>query len=342
MTSRAFLSLLLLGAASYSSLRAEPAASPNAGKRIVPGKIWLDTTGAVINAHGGGILFHDGLYYWFGEHKIAGPGGNSAQVGVHCYSSANLVDWKDEGIALAVQDQGEIERGGIIERPKVIYNAATGKFVMWFHLEFKGEGYKTARSGVAVADKVTGPYEYQGSFRPDDSMARDQTLFVDDDGKAYVLYASEENRTLHISQLTDDYLKPTGNFARVFVDRYMEAPAICKRDGVYYLIASGCSGWNPNAARSAKAESILGPWTETGNPCIGVNPANNMGPEKTFGCQSTFILSVQGKKDAYIVMFDLWKPENPINGRYVWLPAEFTEEGIKVQWRNDWDLSVFP
>ena len=30
-------------------------------------------------------------------------------------------------------------------------------------------------------------------------------LFVDDDGIAYHIYSSEENSTLHISQLTDDY-----------------------------------------------------------------------------------------------------------------------------------------
>lgn len=53
---------------------------------------------------------------------------------------------------------------------------------MWMHLEFrKGPtakstdiadilnekpDYSTARAGVAVADKITGPYKYIGSFRP--------------------------------------------------------------------------------------------------------------------------------------------------------------------------------
>jgi len=35
-------------------------------------------------------------------------------------------------------------------------------------------------------------------------MAREMTLFVDDDGKAYHIYSSEENSTTHISLLTDD------------------------------------------------------------------------------------------------------------------------------------------
>ena len=268
-------------------------------KTIKSDEIWLDNNGVHINAHGGGMLFYDGKYYWFGEHKIEGEKGNKAWVGVHCYSSKNLVDWKDEGIALEVitnNPEHEITEGCVLERPKVIYNSASKKFVMWFHLELKGQGYDAARSGVAVSDKVTGPFEFVKSFRPnagrwplnvkeihkqpiaDDvlekycggkgclpghpdsvnilgrdfeggQMARDQNLFVDDDGTAYHIYSSEENSTLHISKLTDDYLSDSGDFIRVFSDRYMEAPAIFKNKNKYFLIASDCTGWAPNAAR---------------------------------------------------------------------------------------------
>jgi hypothetical protein len=41
-------------------------------------------------------------------------------------------------------------------------------------------------------------------------MARDMTLFVDDDGTAYQFFASESNQTIHVSQLSDDYLRPAG------------------------------------------------------------------------------------------------------------------------------------
>ena len=107
--------------------------------------------------------------------KIEGEAGNAAHVGVHVYSSRDLYNWKDEGIALKVVDatpsshrgdgggaatQSPITRGCILERPKVIFNPRTSKFVMWFHLEPKDAGYAGALSGVAVADKVTGPFRF--------------------------------------------------------------------------------------------------------------------------------------------------------------------------------------
>jgi len=350
--------------------------------KFCPGAIWPDTRGVHINAHGGGILYHDRTYYWFGEHKIDGRAGNKAMVGVHCYASHDLYNWEDMGIALPVSDDAEsdITRGCVLERPKVIYNAATGKFVMWFHLELKGQGYKAARSGVAVSDSVAGPYTFLGSFRPNagvwpdnaipdekvvpepgavegefsggprdvvdrlnilgrdfpgGQMARDMTLFVDDDGLAYHLYASEENSTLQISLLTEDYLAPAGQYVHVFRKRYMEAPAICKREGTYYFIGSDCTGWAPNAARSAVADSVWGPWTELGNPCVGE------GSEITFGGQSTYLLPVAGQDDAYIAMFDLWRPKNAIDGRYLWLPMRFKDGRFELQNVAEWDLSFF-
>jgi len=100
-------------------------------KGIASGKVWRDTDGNVINAHGGGILFHEGKYYWFGEHRPAS--GFVTEKGINCYSSTDLYNWKSEGIALAVSEEEghDIEKGCIMERPKVIYNAKTGKFVMW-------------------------------------------------------------------------------------------------------------------------------------------------------------------------------------------------------------------
>jgi beta-xylosidase len=161
-------------------------------------------------------------------------------------------------------------------------------------------------------------------------MARDMNLFVDDDGTAYHIYSSEENSTLHISKLTEDYLSYSGQYMRVFSGRYMEGATLFKRNGRYYIIASDCTGWAPNAARSAVADQIFGKWTELGNPCTGKDS------ELTFHSQSTFVLPVQGKKDSFIFMGDRWTPDNPIDGRYIWLPITFEDNKPVIQWYDKW------
>ena len=330
-----------------------------------PGRLWLDNNHTHINAHGGGILFFNDTYYWFGEHKTSGSSGNTALVGFHCYSSKDLYNWKDEGIALEASHDpnSPIVQGCIMERPKVVYNKKTEKFVMWFHHELKGKGYNTARCAVAVSDNVTGPYAFVKSIRPDANTwpanitegqkqdkslqfvtgystgqdSRDMTIFVDDDGTAYHIYSSEDNRTTHISQLSPDYFNHSGKYIRVFIDRYMEAHTLFKNNGKYYFIASGCTGWSPNAARSAVADSIWGPWKELGNPCRGSQQQN----EITFESQSTFVLPIHSKPGCFIFLADRWNPSNPVDGRYIWLPIEWEDEKPVIKWHDHWDLSFF-
>ena len=98
-------------------------------------------------------------------------------------------------------------------------------------------------------------------------MSRDMTLYVDDDEIAYHIYSSEENLTLQIAELTDDYQGHSGKYVRLFPGGHNEAPAIFKKDGTYWMITSGCTGWDPNVAELAVADSIMGQWTTIGNPC---------------------------------------------------------------------------
>ena len=208
-------------------------------------------------------------------------------TGVGCYSSKDLLNWKFEGIVLpAVKDDPnhDLHPSKVLERPKVVYNKKTGKFVMWAHVE--SADYSKACAGVAVSDSPVGPFVYQGSFRPNNAMSRDQTVFVDDDGRAYQFYSSENNETMYISLLTDDYLKPSGRFTRNFVKESREAPAVFKYNGKYYMLSSGCTGWDPNIAEIAVADSIMGTWKTIGNPCTGPDA------DKTFYAQSTYVQPV--------------------------------------------------
>jgi Glycosyl hydrolases family 43 len=187
-----------------------------------------------------------------------------------------------------------------------------------------------------VWSTAVGPYTYLKSFRPNGQVSRDMTLFQDEDGTAYQICASEDHQVTHIDKLTDDYLGTSGKYIWAF--RWTsEAPAIFKRNGKYYYIGSGCSGWAPNAAVSAVADSMNGPWKALGNPCRGTPEQNR----KTFGSQSTYVLPVAGKPDALIFMADRCRPGNAIDGRYVWLPIQFENDKPVFKWMPEWDLSFF-
>lgn len=310
-------------------LTEQKGSSQLANTSFKPGEVWLDNKGERINAHGGGLLFLNGIYYWYGEVR-----GRGASRGVNVYSSKDLYNWKHEGLALAQEKDttSDITIGCVMERPKVIYNGLAKKFVMWFHLELKGKGYSAARAGVAVSDKPTGPFTFLKSFRPNGNMSRDMGLFVDDDGKAYHIYSSRENYDLRIAQLTDDYLSPTTNDSLLF-SKHREAPALFKHKNKYYLITSGCTGWDPNRANLHIASSLFGPWQYAGDPMVGA------GAELTFGGQSTFVLPVQGKRGAFLFMADKWNPKDLADSRYLWLPIAFKNDLPFIEWKDEWRLS---
>ncbi len=248
----------------------------------------------------------------------------------------DLFKWKFENLALPQQDDlnSDITKGCIMERPKVIYNAKTKNYVMWFHLELKGKGYSAARAAVAISDNVTGPYTYVKSFRPNENMSRDMTLFVDEDGSAYHIYSSRENYDLRIAKLTDDYLDVTLQDTMVF-SKHREAPAIFKYNSKYYLITSGCTGWAPNKASMHVAASIWGPWTE-----LKENPMKGPDADSTYHGQSTFVLPVPGKNN-FIFIADKWNPRNLKDSRYLWLPVQFKNDEPFVDWIDEWSLEFF-
>ena len=108
-----------------------------------------------------------------------------------------------------------------------------------------------------------------------------------------------------------------------------------KYDGKYYMLSSGCTGWDPNVAEIAVADSIMGTWKTIGNPCTGPDA------DKTFYAQSTYVQPVIGKKDAYIAMFDRWKKKDLEDSRYVWLPVLIKDGKITIPWHEKWDFSIF-
>ena len=352
------------------------------------GEMMLDTNGVAIQAHGGQIQKLGNKYYWIGEDKT---NDYKPCPGIHMYTSDDLYNWKDEGLVLkTMKTQSELKNdyfsalygdlseeeqyaiyedlwmgeggeGCVIERPKMLHNPKTGKYVIWFHADGTtpstagGSNYGKAKAGVAISDNALGPYKLLGSYllvnndNYDHSWdnigghVRDMNLFQDDDGTAYVIYSSDGNTNTYIAKLNDEYtgISKSGNnpvegvdYIVTFVKNSREAPAMFKANGKYYMISSGCTGWSPNPASYGIADKVLGEWKTIGNPCV------DDGASTTYDTQSTCVYKVN--EGEYIYMGDRWFSNNLRDSRYVWLPIEFDNEGyISIKKYSNWDLSLF-
>ncbi|MFM7180362.1 MAG: family 43 glycosylhydrolase [Verrucomicrobiales bacterium] len=291
--------IVLAFAAASDPVRAEEKHAPH--KEFRPGRPWLDTGGTHINAHGHCIIDHDGRHYWYGAHKIEGKTENEKnEAGVRCYVSDDLLNWKDEGLVLDVfakDAHPELAKAFILDRPKVVHHVKSGKFILYFKLyPPKEEGGKSGKDyayvGVATSVNPTGPFEYKGRFlgAGTEFGTGDFAMYADEDGSIYHICVRKPDKFLIAGKMTDDGLRPAGEYFEMRgVIRATEAPALFRRGSKVYLLGSGSTGWKPNPARMFVADQLAGPWKDLGNPCKGINPHNKLGPEKTFGGQSTFV-----------------------------------------------------
>lgn len=270
---------------------------------VANGVAWYDNNGNVIDALGGNILKLGDTYYFYGQ---------TGACGVSAYSSKDLVNWTFENKILSNASLGLDGNpapdliSAKTERPKVVYDEKLNKYVLIVHYE-NGTDYNLGRVGVAMSDTPTGNFTWIGSYRPDGIDSRDMTVYKDDDGSVYLISATKTNAKLSLFKFSDDYTSATQlyniygglNTDGTYVGR--EAPAIVKKNGIYYLITSQCSGWYPNQAKystasvSSLAESTAASWS----------PMTNIGSSAAFWSQSTFILPVTGSKGtSYILMSD--------------------------------------
>lgn len=283
---------------------------------------WKDTDGNYIQAHGGGFLKLHNKYYWFGEDRT-----EPKCQKVNCYISLDLKKWTFKNSVVS-KDTDKIIENSNLERPKVIYNEKTKKYVMWVHRE-NSESYAVAECAILICDTVDGDYTLIKSFRPSGNMSRDCTLFKDDDGTAYFMSAANENADLKVYKLTEDYMDIESEITTLFEGKKREAPALCKKDGIYYLITSACTGWAPNQAMYSTSKSIKGPWSEL----------KNIGDSTTFGSQSTYILPVTTSEGViYIFCADRWNEEKLDESAYIWLPLKFGDNKLELKWYDDWSL----
>ena len=343
-----------------------------------PGQIWLDQEGKRIQAHGGSVFYLDGVYYWYGENKEKTTGDNNIwHWGVRCYASTDLYNWEDKGIIIppAPDDlRSSLHPSSQMDRPHIIYNKETQKFVCWLKIMHK-DGSQTVT--VLTAEHILGPYEkVRENLRPLNMTAGDFDLVVADDGKAYYYFERVHSETI-CADLTADYTDVTGYYSTHFPHPYppyvREATAHFYRNGKHYLATSGTTGYLPNPSEIAVADTWHGPYRVLGN----LHPEYYS--DSYYHSHIYSIFKVEGKKDLYIAVADRWMPkhmaldynkyskifENRFNPNateqievddtllkcildkntsvadYVWLPILFNGERPYIDWKESWKIEDY-
>lgn len=346
-----------------------------------PGKVWLDTDGKRIQAHGGSIFYENGTYYWYGENKEKTD--RSKEIwhwGIKCYKSTDLYNWEDMGIIIPPDLDDEtspLHPSCLLDRPHIIYNVKTKKYVCWIKLMGWFKNQDVGFFSVLTADSILGPYTLVNKRVNGLGMScGDFDLVVASDGKAYNYFERAHFETI-CADLNEDYTDFTGYYTshlqNPFPPYVREATSHFIRKGKHYLVTSGTTGYFPNPSEIAEARGYHGPYENLGVLHRG-DPSNT-----SFHSQISCIFKVPGKKDLYIAMADRWLPEytdslyyeecrsafekayDPdINDRteiialkakyphedtsvadYVWLPLRFEEGKPYIVWHDEWKLEDF-
>ncbi len=321
---------------------------------------WYDTDGNIINASDGGVIYIDGKYHWYGMAfrplpSNSGPnGGQMTDIGVVMYESSDLLNWRYEGVILEVSDDKASELFAPLrfERPKIIYNDKTGRFVLWCHyVKYPGNhgnGQGDSDMGLAVCDSVNGKYKWLGFSKPIDNhgWVRDMTVYKDIDGEAYLIYdrhtadpslgdktgGLQGERCLYVVKLSEDYLSFTNTYKRIESAAWREAPTVTYKNGYYYIVTSGLTGWKTNQAKAFRTRNLLEDWEDIGDPCV------DDFTHTTFNTQGTNIFSVEGT-DTQIIMLERHNTSNFLKSSYVWLPINFNEnDTISLRYKKEWNF----
>ncbi len=308
--------------------------------KIINTKPSLDTQGNLISAHGGGILEHNGIFYWYGAsykkneigyanyydyiskalckgEKLNGYHTSDPTTwtpifdGFNVYASTDLVNWEYKGKAYNAPEKGW-NRLHASHRPHVVYNPSTEKYVMFMYYYIY---YPGCLMLVATSSNPTGPFELHGAIETGSLSGHvgDMNVFVDDDDQAYLIY-DDCCFDIRIDSLSGDFLS-SNKEGKLIMPKKSEAPAMIKYKGKYIVAASGVDSWNLTPTYICHADSPLGDYSEKKL----IKTTNN------WQGQLSDMIYVP-EHDCILMIFDQWfhpDKNNIDKSGYIFLPIDF-------------------
>jgi hypothetical protein len=298
----------------------------SAGNQVVR----FDTRGNAVDAHDGQLAVFNGVYYLYGTSYDCGyqwQVQGSPFCGFKVYSSTDLVHWADRGYLFdPTSSTWQTRCNGSTYgcyRPHAIFNAATGRYVLWINVYDNRVGYRvfTATAPTGPFTEAAEPTLAVNSTAPAAQLNNgDHALFVDDDGTAYLAYTDwRSGGDIVIERLDQTYLSGTGAYVRLGQSA-TEAPALFRRGGTFYLTYSDPNrGYATTGTSYRSATSPLGPWS------AGTNLTTS-----SCGGQPAFVTPIPTTSGtAYVYGSDLWNNGSPNEAlaNYFWMPLSFDGNG---------------
>jgi len=307
-------------------------------------QFWKDTSGNPIYSQGGGVFRFGSTWYWYGVHYAgaetyeASPtklNSDTRFVAVSCYSSTDLVNWKFEGNVLDSNSNG-LSGTSWMGRLGVAYNSNSKKYV----LLSQHDGTSGNGELFATSSSPTGKFAFD---HIQDTLpgvvnvtSGDQTVFVDDDGKAYLICSSSSGREyLYVAPLRASDFLAVQTATQIFKSAGREGNCMFKYRGRYYFCSSDLHGWNASHTYVISATSITGTYSTE-----SVMGTTDM--DFSHVSQTGFFVSVPGTADTTVIFAgDRWSDfaGNGL-GYNQWTPLSFSGTAPSMNSVTEWNLDA--
>lgn len=229
----------------------------------------------------------------------------------YVYSSADLKEWKNEGVALdAKSDQIAWANGNLWAPAAIEVKQKNGsyKYYLYFSANPNDNGRK--QMGVAVSDSPTGPFVDLGqpllakNHPGCNGQLIDVDVFMDPVSKKPYLYwgngfmagAELESNMTKIEDETVTVMTPKGGSLRDYA--YREAPYVFYRNGLYYFMWSvddtGAANYHVAYGTS---KSPLGPIEVAKDPIVLIQDPQH----EIYGTAHNSVIQKPGTDEWYIV-----------------------------------------
>ncbi|MDR1718172.1 MAG: DUF4978 domain-containing protein [Prevotella sp.] len=300
---------------------------------IKNGALWKDDRGKTVQAHGAGFIQIGDTWYMIGEDRETAKWNPD----INMYSSKDFVNWEFEGkivengkhsFTYSDGSVGTLGKNRMIERPKLLYCERTGQYVIWCHWE--AGNYGASEVAVFYSDDITGPYTLHWAGRPLGVKSRDCNVFQDNDGKAYFVSTTNENRDLGVFELSEDYLDAIKHTA-ILTGKGREAPAIVRIGNQYNMLSSACSGWDPNQCQYTYSTSLTSGWS-------GLVNLNN---KYSYDTQAASILTIAGLDNtSYLYVGDRWQDPDLAESKTIIFPIQFNGTSCTFNYSQQFDINL--